>query len=141
MKWLVVVYSHFSGQHSVVVYSHFSGHPDFGIQFGACPNPINPTSTRTPSATLSQATAKHEQPLPADIEAAWAEWSRGIGKVDARGMALLRAAFEAGVDVGKRLARDSAESLCSTMFRGDGQAFDHDEIVPLFLAVVGWRVV
>ena len=51
---------------------------------------------------VSEATAKHEQPLPADVEAAWAEWSRGIGKVDARGMALLRAAFDAGVDVGKR---------------------------------------
>jgi hypothetical protein len=55
--------------------------------------------------SLSEATAKHEQPLPADVEAAWAEWSRGVGKVDARGMALLRAAFEAGVDVGRRLPR------------------------------------
>jgi hypothetical protein len=54
---------------------------------------------------LSEATAKHEQPLPTDIEAAWEEWSRGIGKVDERGMALLRAAFEAGMDVGKRLPR------------------------------------
>jgi hypothetical protein len=34
--------------------------------------------------------------LPADLEAAWAEWSRGVAKVDERGMTLLRAAFEAG---------------------------------------------
>jgi hypothetical protein len=53
--------------------------------------------------TLSEATAKHENPLPAGIEAAWEEWSRGIGKVDARGMALLRAAFEVGVEAGRRL--------------------------------------
>ena len=67
--------------------------------------PNKPDFNQNAVRALSQATAKHEQPLPADIEAAWAEWSRGIGKVDARGMALLRAAFEAGVDVGKRLAR------------------------------------
>jgi len=53
-------------------------------------------------SALSDATAKHEQPLPPHVEAAWAEWSRGIGKVDARGMALLRAAFEVGVEAGKR---------------------------------------
>lgn len=34
--------------------------------------------------------------LPADLEAAWAEWSKGIKNVDERGMTLLRAAFEAG---------------------------------------------
>jgi hypothetical protein len=37
---------------------------------------------------------------PADLEAAWAEWSRGIQKVDERAMALLRAAFEAGFEAG-----------------------------------------
>jgi len=54
--------------------------------------------------SLSKATAKHEQPLPPGIEAAREEWSRGIGKVDARGMALLRAAFDVGVEAGKRLS-------------------------------------
>ena len=38
--------------------------------------------------------------LPADLEAAWAEWSRSIQKVDERTMSLLRAAFEAGYAVG-----------------------------------------
>ncbi len=37
-----------------------------------------------------------DEPLPAKLEAAWAEWSRGVQKVDERGMTLLRAAFEAG---------------------------------------------
>jgi hypothetical protein len=46
--------------------------------------------------TVTDATVQHEQPLPAELEAAWAEWSRGVQKVDERGMALLRAAFEAG---------------------------------------------
>lgn len=45
---------------------------------------------------VREATEKHEQPLPADLKAAWERWSAGVGKVDERGMALLRAAFEAG---------------------------------------------
>ena len=47
-------------------------------------------------------TIKRHEPLPADLEGAWAAWSAGVGKVDARGgMALLRAAFEAGWEAGK----------------------------------------
>lgn len=53
---------------------------------------------------VAESTSKHEKPLPADLEAAWAEWSRGVQKVDARGMALLRAAFEAGAEMSKKLA-------------------------------------
>jgi len=49
---------------------------------------------------VSEATGKHEQPLPADLEEAWAEWSKGLQKVDERAMALLRAAFEAGYEAG-----------------------------------------
>jgi hypothetical protein len=45
--------------------------------------------------------SRHEEPLPADLEAAWAAWSAGVGKVDTRGMALLRAAFEAGWEAGR----------------------------------------
>jgi len=62
-------------------------------------------SNEAAARIVAESIAKHEQPLPADVEAAWAEWSRGLQKVDARGMALLRAAFEAGVDVGKRLPK------------------------------------
>lgn len=49
-----------------------------------------------------EATRKHEKPLPADLEAAWAEWSKGIKNVDERGMTLLRAAFEAGATAARR---------------------------------------
>jgi len=36
--------------------------------------------------------------MPADLEAAWAEWSKGVKNVDERAMTLLRAAFEAGAE-------------------------------------------
>jgi len=45
---------------------------------------------------------RHSDPLPADIEAAWKQWSAGIAKVDERGWTLLRAAFEAGAEAGRR---------------------------------------
>lgn len=48
---------------------------------------------------VGEATASQDS-LPADLEAAWAEWSKGIKNVDERGMTLLRAAFEAGYSVG-----------------------------------------
>jgi hypothetical protein len=50
---------------------------------------------------VEQATAKHAPPLPAGLEEAWKVWSAGVAKVDARGMALLRAAFEAGAEAAK----------------------------------------
>lgn len=37
-----------------------------------------------------------------ELEPAWAEWSRAIQATDARMMTLLRAAFEAGHDAGRR---------------------------------------
>lgn len=49
-----------------------------------------------------QSIAKHEKSLPADLESAWEAWNVGIQKVDARGRLLLRAAFEAGYEAGKR---------------------------------------
>jgi hypothetical protein len=51
---------------------------------------------------VRETTARHERPLPADLEEAWKAWSASIQKVDARGMILLRAAFEAGAEAGKR---------------------------------------
>lgn len=39
---------------------------------------------------------------PADVEKAWAEWSRQIKNVDERTMTLLKAAFEAGANACKR---------------------------------------
>jgi hypothetical protein len=48
---------------------------------------------------------RHSEPLPADLEAAWEQWSKAIQKVDQRGMTLLRAAFEAGAEAATRLRR------------------------------------
>jgi hypothetical protein len=53
------------------------------------------------ASTVQETVNKHSDTLPADLEAAWAVWSAGVGKVDARGMALLRAAFEAGWEAGR----------------------------------------
>jgi hypothetical protein len=52
--------------------------------------------------------SRHEKPLPADLEAAWAEWSRAIKNVDTRGMTLLRAAFEAGAEANQGLRKTSS---------------------------------
>jgi hypothetical protein len=60
-----------------------------------------PDESQSAARTVNEFAARHEAPLPADLEAAWEVWSRGLGKVDARGMALLRAAFEAGWEAGK----------------------------------------
>jgi hypothetical protein len=57
----------------------------------------NPDPNANAARIVAEATASAAQPH-ADLEAAWAEWSRHIQKVDERGMALLRAAFEAGFD-------------------------------------------
>lgn len=55
---------------------------------------------------VRESTSDTDTPLPADLEAAWAEWSKGIKKVDERGMELLRAAFEvawkAGFEAGRK---------------------------------------
>ncbi len=56
---------------------------------------------RAAARVVGQTIAKHEQPLPADVEAAWATWIAGIANVDARTTALLRAAFEVGVEAGR----------------------------------------
>lgn len=50
---------------------------------------------------LGKATGE-DQPLLADVEAAWAKWSKGIKGVDERGGTLLRAAFEAGAEAASR---------------------------------------
>ncbi|MDB5318879.1 MAG: hypothetical protein JWN40_510 [Phycisphaerales bacterium] len=59
-----------------------------------------PDANETAARVVRESIAKHEDKLPADVEAAWEQWSRGVGSVDARSMALLRAAFEVGVEAG-----------------------------------------
>ncbi|MEM6553171.1 MAG: hypothetical protein AAF750_13720 [Planctomycetota bacterium] len=56
----------------------------------------DPDTTTEAHRIVTESTEGLEQPLPAELEAAWAEWSKGVQKVDERGMTLLRAAFEAG---------------------------------------------
>ena len=51
--------------------------------------------------------AKHEMPLPREIEAAWKIWSAGVGRVDATSMALLRTAFIAGAEAAAEAASKS----------------------------------
>lgn len=51
---------------------------------------------------VAASTKTKETPTPPNLEAAWAEWSKGIKNVDDRARTLLRAAFEAGHDAGRR---------------------------------------
>ena len=66
--------------------------------------PKKPDPNQTAARIVREATSDHEMPLPGDVDEAWTEWSRGIANVDARTMTLLRAAFLAGVDVGKQVS-------------------------------------
>jgi len=59
-----------------------------------------PDPNQVAARVIRETAAKNESQLPADVEAAWAQWSSSIQNVDQRTMALLRAAFEAGVEVG-----------------------------------------
>lgn len=60
-----------------------------------------PDVNQNAARVVSETAARSEGKLPADLEAAWERWSAGVGKVDARAMALLRAAFEAGAEAAK----------------------------------------
>ena len=62
----------------------------------------NPDPNANAARIVSESTATGD--LPADLEAAWAEWSAGIQGVDERGMTLLRAAFEAGYETNRSSA-------------------------------------
>ncbi|MCA9246066.1 MAG: hypothetical protein KDA42_03095 [Planctomycetales bacterium] len=59
----------------------------------------NPDPNENAARIVGESAAQGE--TPADLEAAWLEWSKGIQKVDERGMTLLRAAFEAGYEAGR----------------------------------------
>ena len=61
----------------------------------------HPDANETAARIVGESAARNEERLPADVEAAWEAWSAGVGKVDARTLALLRAAFELGVEAGR----------------------------------------
>lgn len=54
------------------------------------------------AARIVRESTSKEEPLPADVEAAWERWSAGVGRIDDRAAALLRAAFEAGVEAARQ---------------------------------------
>ena len=55
----------------------------------------------TTAARIVRDATGEDAALPPEIEAAWARWIAGVQKVDERAKTLLRAAFEAGVEVGR----------------------------------------
>ena len=61
----------------------------------------NETDANEDAARVVQASTADDA-LPADLEAAWEVWSKGIQQCDERTMTLLRAAFEAGADAAQR---------------------------------------
>jgi hypothetical protein len=62
----------------------------------------NPDPNVNAARIVRESTAG-DKPLPADAEAAWAEWSAHLQNVDQRGMTLLKAAFEAGWEAAANL--------------------------------------
>ena len=64
-----------------------------------------PDFNQNAARIVSQSAGENPRPVAPEIEAAWQEWSKGIQKVDERGMALLRAAFEAGAETARKLCR------------------------------------
>jgi hypothetical protein len=58
-----------------------------------------PDANETAARVVRESTA-HEDKLPPNIEGVWEAWSKGVGNVDARTLALLRAAFEVGASAG-----------------------------------------
>lgn len=64
-------------------------------------NEHNPDPNTNAGRIVAESTAGTETPA-ADLDAAWAQWSARLQKVDERTLTLLRAAFEAGWEVGQR---------------------------------------
>lgn len=62
-----------------------------------------PKDPNTEAARIVRDATQTDETLPPDLEAAWAEWIKGIQKVDERARTLLRAAFEAGVEAARQL--------------------------------------
>jgi len=58
-------------------------------------------ASQTAARVVGETIRRHEEPLPADLEAAWTKWIAGIANVDDRARALLRAAFEAGAEAAR----------------------------------------
>jgi hypothetical protein len=64
--------------------------------------PHDPDPNSSIARVVRETLAAHDDELPADVEAAWTAWIKGVQKIDERTRNLLRAAFEAGHDAGRR---------------------------------------
>ena len=62
----------------------------------------NPDLNANAAQIVAGPEARAASETPADLEAAWLAWSNHTQKLDERGMTLLRAAFEAGWEAGRR---------------------------------------
>ena len=65
------------------------------------PRDVDPTTEA--ARIMREVAAKHTDDLPKDLEAAWDAWSRSIHTCDARTRTLLREAFEAGAEAGRKV--------------------------------------
>jgi len=62
----------------------------------------NPDPNENAARIVAGSTARAASETPAELEAAWIEWSRGLEKEDERVTTLLKTAFEAGWDARRR---------------------------------------
>lgn len=62
------------------------------------------------AARLVQEIAGKETALPAGLEEAWADWSKGIQGIDERTWTVLRVAFEAGAESALGLGQNNKEN-------------------------------
>jgi hypothetical protein len=58
----------------------------------------SPDPNENAARIVAGSEARAAADTPAELEAAWREWSSHIQKVDERALTLLRAAFEAGFE-------------------------------------------
>lgn len=65
-----------------------------------------PDPNETAARVVAESTGDSDA-LPADVEAAWQEWSGHIQNVDERGMSLIKAAFEAGYEAAAKTSASS----------------------------------
>jgi hypothetical protein len=94
-QWLAAVVVYFASK----IFPNAALRP---VSWGMAKDPDKADVSESASRIVRETTGDLEKSLPPDLEAAWAEWSKGIQKVDTRGMTLLRAAFEAGWESGQK---------------------------------------
>lgn len=66
------------------------------------PKPPSKRDENAAARDLVRRSTEARNELPADLEAAWADWSKRIKGVDERTRTLLRAAFDAGAEAARR---------------------------------------